>query len=85
MKAKLIYGIAALILVFASANGASRGAKSSIHMEYVPQPDGNGDYMLYIFASDRLLVCEEQKIRIVEQGDALHPVVLECSHHGGKQ
>lgn len=85
MKAKLIYGIAALILVFASAGAASRGAgKSSIHMEYVPQPDGNGDYMLYIFASDRLLVCEEQKIRIVEQGDALHPVVLECKH-GGKQ
>jgi hypothetical protein len=73
---KAIYVIAAL-LAFASANGTTR-AKSHIQVVYQPQP--NGDYRLYLFGSDRTLVCEEKRLRIVQQGDAASPVVIECKH-----
>ena len=69
----------ALLLSFVAAGATSRSApKSQINMEYRPQ--ANGDYRLFIFASDRLLVCEEQLIRVVQQGDAINPLVIECKH-----
>jgi hypothetical protein len=74
---KAIYIGAALLLAFASANAVSRKA-STIHVVY--QPAENGDFRLFLFGSDRTLVCEEKEIKIVNQGDAVNPVVLECSH-----
>ena len=73
---KLIY-IGALLLSFAAANGAG-SKKDTIHLVYVPQ--ANGDYRLFLFGSDRQLVCEEKDIRIVSQGDAVNPVVISCDH-----
>jgi hypothetical protein len=74
---KAIYIGAALLLAFASANAVSR-KQSSIHVVY--QPTENGDFRLFLFGSDRTLVCEEKAITIVSQGDAENPVVLECKH-----
>jgi hypothetical protein len=74
---KAIYFTAALLLVFASA-GATTRTRSKIEIVYQPQP--NGDYRLFLFGSDRTLVCEEKPIKVVEQGDAVNPVVLECRH-----
>lgn len=73
---KIIYIGAALLLTFASAGGAGR--KSSIKIVYLPQE--NGDYRIYLFGSDRSLVCEEKAIKVLEQGDAVNPVVIECKH-----
>ena len=91
MKTKLIYiataAVAILILAFASAGAtgrqvgrqaSSRQARPTISIQYISLP--NGDYKLYLFASDRELVCEEKTIQVVEQGDAVSPVVLECRH-----
>lgn len=76
---KSIYIIAALLLLsFAAADGTTTRPKSTIKMFYQGQP--NGDYRLYIFGSDRSLVCEEKDLKIIEQGDAVNPVVLECKH-----
>lgn len=69
--------LAALLLILAAANGASR-PKSTIQIVYVPE--ANGDYKLFLFGSDRALVCEEKDVKIVQQGDALSPLVLECKH-----
>jgi hypothetical protein len=80
LATKLIYVIAAL-LSFAAASGTgsqTRTHRSRIEMVY--QPQANGDYRLYLFGSDRTLVCEEKEIKVVEQGDAVSPVVLECRH-----
>lgn len=74
---KAIYIVAALLLAFASANAVSR-KQSSIHVVY--QPAENGDFRLFLFGSDRTLVCEEKAITVVQQGDAESPVVLECKH-----
>ena len=41
----------------------------------------NGDYKLYIYGG-RKLVCEEQPLKIVEDGDAVNPIVIECKHGG---
>ena len=72
-----MYIVVLLLLAFASADAASH--KSTIHIFYQPQP--NGDYRLYLFSgSDRELVCEEKPIQIAEQGDAVKPLVLECKH-----
>jgi len=76
---KAIYIVAALLLAFASANAVSR-KQSSIHVVY--QPAENGDFRLFLFGSDRTLVCEEKEMQIVQQGDAVNPVVLVCNHHG---
>lgn len=75
---KAIYIIAGLLLVFASADATSRTTKTRIEMVY--QPGANGDYRLFLFGGDRTLVCEEKAIRIVEQGDAVNPLVIECKH-----
>ena len=76
----LLLTLAALVVARFS-HAATRGSgKTSINIEYVPNPSGNGDYRLFIFSSNRLLVCEEQPIKIVEQGDAVNPIVLECKH-----
>ena len=80
MGRKAIYIGAVLLGVFASAEAASR-MKSTIHVVY--HPDANGDFRLFLFGSDRSLVCEEKAIRIVQQGDAVNPIVLECSHKPG--
>ncbi|MDE2020998.1 MAG: hypothetical protein KGJ13_11730, partial [Patescibacteria group bacterium] len=64
---KLIYLAAGLLLTFAAASGATR--RESIKMVYVPQ--ANGDYRLYIFGSDRQLVCEEKPVTVAEQPDAV--------------
>lgn len=76
MKSKLIYCLAALLAF--SAAGATTGRSSSIKVVYIPQD--NGDYRLYLFGSDRKLVCEEKSIQVVQQGDAVNPVVVECKH-----
>ena len=73
---KLIY-IGALLLSFAAANGAG-SKKDTIHLVYVPQ--ANGDYRLFLFGSEHTLVCEEKAITIVQQGDAVNPLVVECKH-----
>lgn len=72
---KILY-IAAALLAFASAGATSHRSK----IEIVYQPQANGDYRLFLFGSDRALICEEKKLRIVEQGDAVNPVVIECKH-----
>lgn len=73
---KLIY-IGAALLSFAAASGTV-SHKSKIEMVY--QPSANGDYRLFLFGSDRTLVCEEKAIQVVSQGDAVNPVVIECKH-----
>ena len=53
--------------------------ESEIRIQY--QPDENGDYKLYLWSGkNRELVCEEKDVQIVEQGDAINPIVLECRH-----
>lgn len=76
MKMKLI--LALLALTFVSADATTKQPKSTIRFEYMEQ--ANGDYRLFLFGSDRSLVCEEKDIRVVEQGDAVNPVVLSCDH-----
>lgn len=82
MTTKLIYILAAATLTFASAGAGGRqsagSARERITMVY--QPQENGDYRLYLFGSGRALVCEEQDLRVIEQGDAVSPVVIECKH-----
>jgi len=75
MKSKLIYILVLLALTFASA-GATNQPKTSIRVFF--QEQANGDYRLYLFGSNRALVCEEKPIQIIQQGDAINPVVLEC-------
>lgn len=83
---KLIYIVAALGLVFTSvgATGSQGSSKQKSSIQIVYQPTANGDYRLYLFGSDRVLVCEEKEIKVVQQGDAVSPVVLECNHGGDK-
>lgn len=52
--------------------------KATIKVQYIEQP--NGDYRVFLFGSDRSLVCEEKTITVVQQGDAVNPVVIECKH-----
>jgi hypothetical protein len=76
---KRIYIVAALVLTFAAADATTtRIPKAKIEVVY--QPQANGDYRLYIFANDRQLVCEEKDLKIIKQGDAISPVVVECKH-----
>lgn len=75
---KAIYILAAF-LTFAASN-ATTGRQPKAHIQIVYQETGNGNYRLYLFGSDRSLVCEEKPITIVQQGDAVSPVVLECRH-----
>ncbi len=75
---KLLYIGAAALLTFAAAGAATGSHKATI--KTVVQEDANGDYRLFIFGSNRILVCEEKPIRIVEQGDAVNPLVIECKH-----
>lgn len=74
---KFLY-IGAALLTFAAAGAATSRSKASIHVVYLPQE--NGDYRLFLFGSDRTLVCEEKAIKVVEQGDAVNPLVIECKH-----
>jgi hypothetical protein len=74
---KLIYA-AVLLLAFGAASGTTAAKKSRIEVVY--QPQSNGDYRLYLFGSDRTLVCEEKPLKIVQDGDAVSPVVIECKH-----
>jgi hypothetical protein len=76
MKKWLLIG-AVLTLTFAAANSAPH---TKSHIEIVYQPQSNGDYRLFLFGSDRTLVCEEKNIQIVAQGDAINPIVIECKH-----
>ena len=70
--------LAALVLFsFVSADATSKH-KSSIEMIYQPLP--NGDFRLSLYGSDRALVCEEKDIKIIQQGDAVNPLVFECKH-----
>jgi hypothetical protein len=62
----------------ASAAGTARSARSKIEIIY--QGQSNGDYRIFLFGSDRALVCEEQHLRVVSDGDAVNPVVIECKH-----
>ena len=82
MKAKLIYGVVLVAAIFGSASAASRQAKKGIELVY--QPKENGDFKLYLFPHGKLLVCEEQPIKVIEPQDPTNePLVIECSH--GKQ
>lgn len=65
------------------ANGLEDECKQTLNESRVRpefKEDANGDYRLALFGSARALVCEEKDIRIVQQGDAVNPVVLECRH-----
>ena len=83
MKTKLIYIIAAF-LTFAASDATTTRQDKKAHIQIVYQETGNGDYRLYLFGSERALVCEEKAITVVQQGDAVSPLVLECSHGGAK-
>jgi hypothetical protein len=77
---KATYILTAAVLTFASVDAGSRqSAKARIEIVY--QGQENGDYRLYLFGSGRALVCEEQAVQVVEQGDAIRPMVLECKHN----
>ena len=78
MKTKLIYILAAF-LTFAASN-ATTTRQPKAHIQIVYQETGNGDYRLYLFGSERALVCEEKAITVVQQGDAVSPLVIECLH-----
>lgn len=77
MTNKLMIAAALLLLTFA-ASDATTAHKSKIEMIYQPQP--NGDFRLSLYGSDRTLVCEEQALKIVQDGDAINLVVIECKH-----
>jgi hypothetical protein len=77
MKSKLIYAGAVLVMAFAAAGGAT-SHKATI--KTLMQEDANGDYRLFIFGSDRILVCEEKPIKLISQGDSINPIVIECRH-----
>jgi hypothetical protein len=68
---------ALMLFSFVSADATSKH-KSSIEMIYQPLP--NGDFRLSLYGSDRALVCEEKDIKIIQQGDAVNPLVFECKH-----
>jgi hypothetical protein len=74
MKAKYLYLFAAF-LAFGSA-----GAVTNDDVRTYYEGKENGDFKLYLFGSHRALVCEEKDIQIIDQGDAIHPVILECKH-----
>lgn len=83
---RTLYAIALLLLLaFVSANATGRSAtKEGVHMVY--QPEENGDYKLYLFPTGKLLVCEEQPLKLIEPDDPTHdPLVIECSHKAGKR
>lgn len=66
-------------LAFASAGATTHTTpKAKIQLIYQAQP--NGDYRLFLFGSEKSLVCEEKDIKIVSQGDAVSPLVIECEH-----
>lgn len=77
MKNNIVILAAVLLLAFA-ASDATTSHKSKIEIVY--QPQSNGDYRLFLFGSDRVLVCEEKAPQIVQQGDAVDPLVIECKH-----
>jgi hypothetical protein len=77
MKQKLIFAAALLVLTFA-ASDATTARKGSIKIVY--QADANGDFRVFLFGSDRALVCEEKAIQVASQGDAVNPVILSCKH-----
>jgi hypothetical protein len=77
MGKKLIYTAAILLLTFAASDATTR-TQSKIEIVY--QPQANGDYRLFLFGSDRKLVCEEKPLKIVQDGDAINPIVIECKH-----
>lgn len=79
MKAKLIYALVLLALVFASADATQRAPKEGISLQY--QEEDNGDFTLYLFPHGKLLVCEEQPIKLIEPDDPTHePLILRCKH-----
>jgi hypothetical protein len=77
MKTKLLYILAVLALTFVSADATTQH-KATIRTELME--DSNGDYVLSIYGTDHILVCEEKPITIEAQGDAMHPIVLQCKH-----
>ena len=52
--------------------------KERIKVVFNEEP--TGDYRVFLYGSDRSLVCEEQDIKIIQQGDAVKPMVIECRH-----
>lgn len=60
-----------------------RDASSAIQVAFHER--ANGDYRLSLTAADRALVCEEKDVTIVQQPDAVHPLILECSHLKGEK
>lgn len=77
MKARAVYIIVIAMVALAALCPAARAPKARIDMVYLPQPGG---YRLFLFGTERALVCEEKNITVVEQGDAVNPLVLECKH-----
>ena len=80
-RTNLAYFFALAALGAAAATGTGNATtKPKAHIQIVYQETGNGDYKLYLFGSERSLVCEEKAITVVQQGDAVNPVVIECRH-----
>jgi hypothetical protein len=74
----LIYASALLLTFGAASATTARAPKARIEVVY--QGQTNGDYRLYLFGSDRSLVCEEKELKVVSSGDAVNPVVISCDH-----
>ncbi len=78
MKSKLTILGAILALSFIASDATTTRPKSRIQVVY--QEQENGDYRLYVFASDRSLICEEKPVTVLAQPDAVSPLVIECKH-----
>ena len=65
-----------ILLGLEAAGGSPKG--DSIKVVFNEEP--NGDYRVLLYGSDRSLVCEEQEVKVIQQGDAVKPMVIECRH-----
>jgi len=65
----------------AQANGLEDECKAQLTpVRTVFNEEPNGDYRVLLYGQNRALVCEEQDIKVIQQGDAVKPLVLECRH-----
>jgi len=75
MTKLLLVSIASSAIAFAGGFCVAHQSQP-IHTIFAEQP--NGDYRVTL--SGRSLVCEERDVQILQQPDAVTPLVLECKH-----